>query len=222
MRRYPQSIGYEGRYNPQRGFHQITKSPSTNRWYDRSIPKMNLDRFLELGEGVINKKFTTWTEMVGTARVNVGFEVRLMGEEGDNFSSNEDMYIVVVVVRRELCVDAGDVGCSMLWFRGGSNLSNVGGGQLLLMILPRILPLCGPILQILLLLTVAPLLGLRQRLRQLGLTSSEHRVSMFSTSDATIILHELGGDDGGGEWSGVGSRLEEDNNDGLPGGVLGK
>ena len=45
---------------------------------------------------------------------------------------------------------------------------------------------------------------------------------MFTTSDATILLHELGGDDGGGEWSGVRSRLEEDDNDGLPGGVSGK
>ena len=32
--RYPQSIGYEGRYDPRRGFHQITNSPSTNCWYD--------------------------------------------------------------------------------------------------------------------------------------------------------------------------------------------
>ena len=24
--RYPQSIGYEGRYDPRRGFHQITNS----------------------------------------------------------------------------------------------------------------------------------------------------------------------------------------------------
>ena len=138
---------------------------------------MNLDRFLELSEGVIDEKFTTWTEMAGTARVNVGFEVRLMGEEGDDFSSDEDMYIIVVVIRRELRVDAGDVRRSMLWFRGGGNLSDVGGGRLLLMILPRILPLCGPILQILLLLTafhlnmtrelaiVAPLLGLRRRRR---------------------------------------------------------
>ena len=45
---------------------------------------------------------------------------------------------------------------------------------------------------------------------------------MFTTGDATILLHELGGDDGRGEWSGVGSGLEEDNNDGLPGGVSGK
>ena len=45
---------------------------------------------------------------------------------------------------------------------------------------------------------------------------------MFPTSDAMILLHELGGDDGGGEWSGVGSRLEEDNNNGLSGGVSGK
>ena len=45
---------------------------------------------------------------------------------------------------------------------------------------------------------------------------------MFTTSDVTILLHELGGDNGGGEWSGVGRGLEEDNNNGLPGGVLGK
>ena len=83
---------------------------------------MNLDRFLEHGEGVIDEKFTMWAEMAGTARVNVGFEVRLMGEEGDDFSSDEDMYIIVVVVRRELCVDAGDVCRSMLWFRGGGNV----------------------------------------------------------------------------------------------------
>ena len=75
-----------------------------------------------------------------------------MGEEGNDFSSN-DMYIIVVVVRRELCMDAGDVCCSMLWFRGGGNLSNVGSGRILLMILPRILPCCGLILQIPLLLT---------------------------------------------------------------------
>ena len=136
---------------------------------------MNLDRFLKLGEGVIDEKFMMWTEMAGTARVNVGFEVRLMGEEGNDFSSDEDMYIIVIVIRRELHVDAGNVGHSMLWFRGGSNLSNVGGGQLLLTILPRILPFCGPILQIPLLLMafhlnmtrelaiVAPLLGLRRR-----------------------------------------------------------
>ena len=52
--------------------------------------------------------------------------------------------------------------------------------------------------------------------------SSEHRVSTLTTSDATILLHELGGDDDGGEWSGVKNKLEEDNNNSLPGGVLGK
>jgi len=112
---------------------------------------MNLDRFLELGECVIDENFMTWAEMVGAVRVDVRFEVRLVGEEGDDFSSNEDMYIVVVI-RRELHIDAGNVCRSMLWFRGSSNLSGVGSGRLLLTILPRILPFSGPILQIPLLL----------------------------------------------------------------------
>jgi len=88
---------------------------------------MNLDRFLKLGEGAINENFVTWAEMAGTTRVNIGLKVRLVEEESNDFSGNEDMYIVVVI-RRELCMDAGNVCCSILWFRGGRNLSSFCGG----------------------------------------------------------------------------------------------
>ena len=45
---------------------------------------------------------------------------------------------------------------------------------------------------------------------------------MFTTSDVMILVHELGGDSGDGEWSGVRRGLEDDNDNGLPGGVSGK
>jgi hypothetical protein len=74
---------------------------------------MNLNGFLKLGEGVINEKFMMWGEMAGTARVNVGFKVRMVREESNNFSSDEDVYIIIVI-RREFRIDTGNVRCSML------------------------------------------------------------------------------------------------------------
>ena len=61
--------------------------------------EMNLDGFLEGGNGFIQEVFMTWTEVMGTARVNevvAGF----MREEGDDLRGNEDMNITIII-RRE-------------------------------------------------------------------------------------------------------------------------
>jgi len=52
--------------------------------------------------------------------------------------------------------------------------------------------------------------------------SSKCRVGLFTTGDTMILLHEFCGDNGGREWSGVRSRLEEYNNNCFPSRVPGK